>query len=139
MGFNGQKYSTKVVQSLCPLVIGFGMVASSEAKFQVNGFLCAIGSVTILVMMSLLTKDQLSVSGAKEKPHWAQVQLWSCSIAAAMQATTWGCGSGPTQVLAAFNDEKLGLAFIQLVVINGAMYYGEQVMQFKAIERYATL
>ena len=29
--------------------------------------------------------------------------------------------------------------FIHLVVLNGAMYYAEQVMQFKAVEQYTSL
>jgi len=133
---SGKTYPLQVLLSLVPLVSGFAMAACSESEFNATGFAAAIGSVTTLVILSLISKD---VYGAAVRPHWAQVQLWSCAVAAIIQAPTWVIGTGPSNVVAAINHAEKGSAFVELVAINGAMYYAEQVMQFKAIDTYASL
>ena len=136
--FAGARYSPQVLLSLVPLVAGFAMTTLAEVDFHLQAFLYAVGSVTILVVMSLISKAAFSGKDAAA-PHWAQVQLWSCAIASLMLAPVWVGEGGPARVAAALSHAKLGGAFQQLIALNGAMYYAEQVMQFKAIESYATL
>ena len=93
--------------------------------------------------MSIITKSAFSAGSAgaagDAPPHWAQVQLWSCAIAALFLAPTWVSEGGMARVAGALADRDRGTAFQGLIALNGAMYYAEQVMQFKAIECYATL
>ena len=135
--FAGTRYPPKVLLSLVPLVAGFAMTTLAETDFHLPAFLCAVGSVTILVVMSLISKA--AFSDAQDAPHWAQVQLWSCAIASLMLAPTWMDEGGPVRVAAALAHGDLGRPFKQLIALNGAMYYAEQVMQFRAIESYAPL
>jgi drug/metabolite transporter (DMT)-like permease len=139
---SGKTYPLPVLLSLVPLISGFAMASLSEADFNAMGFAAAVGSVTTLVILSLISKD---VYGSEIRPHWAQVQLWSCVVAAIIQAPEWTMGPGPSNVHAAINGVVVGgekddtSGFLKLVAINGAMYYAEQVMQFKAIDSYTSL
>lgn len=139
----GARYPLPVLLSLVPLVAGFALATLSESAFHLTPFLCALGSVTILVVMSLVSKKAFSKAAdaadgdAAPAPHWAQVQLWSCSIASLLQGVLggWAFGGGPGRVAQALaTPEAASLpgfpnAFVQLVVVNGAMYYAEQVRQ----------
>ena len=66
-------------------------------------------------------------------------------VAAMIQGPFWAYEAdasglrGVERVVAALNNSSTGPAFQQLVAVNGAMYYAEQVMQFKAIESYQSL
>ena len=138
---SGTRYPPRVLLSLVPLVAGFAMTTLAEVDFHLHSFLCAVGSVTILVIMSIISKSAFSAGAGTDDapPHWAQVQLWSVAIAALFLAPTWVWEGGPTRVTSALANDDLGTAFQALIALNGAMYYAEQVMQFKAIECYATL
>ena len=135
--FTGARYPTAVLLSLIPLLVGFAMASLSEVHFAAVGFFCALASVTILVILSLVSKKAFTAAG-KEAPHWAQVQLWSCVIAVLVQMPTWVFGGGSQRVMAALTAEN-GSSFVRLIVTNGLMYYAEQVMQFMAIHTYLPL
>merc|ERR1711965_771611 len=49
----GTTFKPKVLLSLLPLVGGFALAALSEMSFNMIGFLCAIGSVTTLVLVNV--------------------------------------------------------------------------------------
>lgn len=132
--YSRQRYSSKLLISLIPLIVGFGIASLSEVSMNLVGFMAAVGSVTTLVILSLISKDQFSAVD-QQPPHWGQVQLWSCAMAAVIQSPTWAADGGVGRVVAAFDDT----AFLRLVLLNGAMYYAEQVMQFQAIQTYQPL
>ena len=94
--------------------------------------------MSVLAVLSLVSKDALEGTKRRAAPHWAQVQLWSCVVAALVQAPTWALGGGVGRVAAALGGAR-GAAFARLIAVNGVCYYAEQVMQFQAIKTYAPL
>jgi len=132
--YSGKQYSTRVLLSLLPLLTGFSIAALSELELQWVGFCAAVGSVAVLVLMSLIAKDQFSAA-EQQAPHWAQVQLWSVVAALLIQTPTWLVDGGLHRVTLACDNT----GFLKLVVLNGAMYYMEQVMQYHAIQSYQPL
>jgi hypothetical protein len=77
--YSGKKYPTSVLLSLIPLVAGFAITTCSEVNFKLNGFVSAVGSVTMLVLLSLISKTEFLKVGSVQ-PHWAQVPPTTISL-----------------------------------------------------------
>jgi len=129
--FFGQAYTVPVLVSLCPILMGFSLATVGELEFNILGFGCAVASVTILVVLSLTSKEAFAVQNL----HWSQIQFWSCAVAACLQFPTWAYSGGMGRVASA----SMNYDFLVLVVVNGGMYYAEQVLMFMAIERFSSL
>lgn len=139
---------TSVLLSLAPLILGFALAAMSELSFNLIGFLAAVGSVTLLVVVNLVSKgllDGTEKDGRQDRPvkgslqpHWAQIQLWSCAFASMFLLPFWVFNGGHTRTTAALYGDG-GTRFAQLIVVNGLMYYAEQTLQTLAISCYSSL
>jgi len=132
----GKIFPMRVLVSLLPLLFGFGLAALSELSFTWIGFLAAVGSVSSLTLLNVVSKGVMSTG---LQPHWAQMQLWSVMFAATFLAPSWAYNGCPQRFMAAVLDGDQGWNYVQLIMCNGIMYYLEQTAQFTALSDHPPL
>merc|ERR1711871_155192 len=139
----GKRYTLPVLSCLVPLVLGFGMAAAAELSTNLEGVLCAAGSVMCLVCVNMATK-RLS-EDKSQRVDSSELQCWLCIGALVWLIPLWVYGEGVSRLKAAFVQDAMseqsdvgGLTdrtpLWLMCVIDGAFYFSEQIAQFAAID-----
>lgn len=115
-----ERYSVQVLMPLLAILFGFGLSVGAGSGDEGVPIACAaaLGSVCCMVLVNGLSK------GLGHHPF--EVQFWIISFALVSLLPFWVSGGGPRRMLA-FDGDLYRL--FTLVLLDGGMYYIEQVLQ----------
>jgi len=120
----GERCPWQVLPPLAAILAGFALsVGADGAGADPAGCGAAVASLCCLVLVNGASKA--------EEHHPFAIQLWVCVFAWLALFPLWVLGGGPAR-LAAFSGDRWKLA--GLVLMDGCMYYAEQVSQNQVLK-----
>ena len=135
--FLGQRYALRVLAALVPIVGGFALAVSADAELELAGIAASVGSVVCLVLVNAISKSMLRSGGSAVAS--GEVQFWLCTAALLLLLPLWAAGGGPARLAAVVTESEDATYVLGLCVLDGALYFAEQVAQLKAISMLSNL
>jgi drug/metabolite transporter (DMT)-like permease len=131
-----ETYTARTYATLLPICVGFGMAAGGDPKYEQYGFLLALASTVLLVVVNMTSRSTLSMlAGSVES---LQVQAWTVGGSFALLLPIWVYSGGVQRLAFALAGDK-AVEFMAMVTFNGAAYHAANVGTFTSLATFDSL